>query len=549
MMSTELTPDPLIRVMALHALAYCERLFYLEEVEEIRIADAAVYAGRRLHEEIAADEGEMISLVLESEILGIRGKVDCLRRRDGRLIPYEHKRGRSAKNDNGPQAWPSDRLQACAYALLVEEHTDTPIEEARIRYHADNVTVRVPIDLAAREDVRKAVERARELREAVERPPVTENSRLCARCSLAPVCLPEEGRLSQHEPKQPLRLFPQDRERQTVHVTAHGARVGRAGDTLTVVDTEGSKQVFPIRTVGEVVVHGNAQISTQAIHLCASQEIGVHWFTGGGRYIGGLAAGASPVQRRLRQFEALHDPSVVFRLARRLVFARASGQLGFLLRASRDKDRAASGIADAVQGIRNALRAVDHAEGIDSLRGHEGEAARHYFSALPGLLRDDLDERFRFDGRNRRPPQDRFNALLSFGYALLYRDILQAIITVGLEPAFGFFHRPRSAAHPLALDLMELFRVPLWDLPMVASVNRLQWDADADFTCAGKQVWLSDLGRKKAIEVYERRKEDQWKHPVTGYSLSYARLIELETRLLEKEWSGEPGLFARMRLR
>ena len=177
------------------------------------------------------------------------------------------------RGDDGPQAWPSDRLQACAYALLIEEHTDTPIEEARIRYHADNVTVRVPIDAAAREDVHKAVERARELRQSVDRPPVTDNSRLCLRCSLAPVCLPEEGRLSQHEPKEPLRLFPQDRERQTVHVTTHGARIGRAGDTLTVVDTEGSKQVFPIRAVGEVVVHGNAQISTQAIHSVPRKKL------------------------------------------------------------------------------------------------------------------------------------------------------------------------------------------------------------------------------------------------------------------------------------
>lgn len=128
-------------------------------------------------------------------------------------------------------------------------------------------------------------------------------------------------------------------------------------------------------------------------------------------------------------------------------------------------------------------------------------------------------------------------------------DVMQAILAVGMEPSFGFFHTPRSAAHPLALDLMELFRVPLWDMPLVASVNRQQWSADEDFTYAGEQVWLSDKGRPKAIDVYERRKEDQWKHPVTGYSLSYARLIELECRLLEKEWTGEPGLFARMRLR
>ncbi len=95
---------------------------------------------------------------------------------------------------------------------------------------------------------------------------------------------------------------------------------------------------------------------------------------------------------------------------------------------------------------------------------------------------------------------------------------------------------------------MELFRVPLWDMPLVASVNRLQWDMEADFTPASKQIWPSDSGRKKAIEVYERRKEDHWKHPVTGYSLSYVRLIKLEARLLEKEWAGEPGLFAHMRL-
>lgn len=541
--------SPTIRVMALHALAYCERLFYLEEIEEIRIADEAVYAGRRLHEELAADEGEIVSLVLESEALGIRGKVDCLRRRDGRLIPYEHKRGRSAKGEDGPQAWPSDRLQVCAYTLLLEEHTGTPIEEARIRYHADNTTVRVQIDVTAREDVRKAVARARELSQSVERPPVTENDRLCLHCSLAPVCLPEEERLAKNNDWEPVRLFPQDRERQTVHVTTQGARIGRAGETLTVTDTDGHKQVFPIREVGELVVHGYAQVSTQAIHLCAAQEVGIHWMTNGGRYISGLVAGASPVQRRIRQFEALREPGLTFRLARRLVIARASSQLGFLLRASRGKERAASGIEAAVQGIRNALRAASYAEGIDSLRGHEGDAGRNYFSGLPALFREDLDERFRFDGRNRRPPRDRINALLSFGYALLHRDVLQAIVAVGLEPAFGFFHRPRSAAHPLALDLMELFRVPLWDMPLVASVNRQQWDADEDFTCAGKHVWLSDSGRKKAIEVYERRKEDSWKHPVTGYSLSYARLIELEARLLEKEWAGEPGLFARTRLR
>ena len=540
--------EPLIRVMALHALLYCERLFYLEEVEEIRIADEAVYAGRRLHEELAADEGEMVSLVLESERLGLKGKVDCLRRRNGQHIPYEHKRGRSREGEDGPEAWPSDRLQVYAYTMLLEEHLGVSIDEARIRYHSDNATVRLAVDEAACEKVHWAVQRVRELRKSVERPPVTANERLCLRCSLAPVCLPEEERLAKDPNWHSVRLFPKDNERQTIHVTDHRARVSRSGESLSVIKGDNTKEIFPIRDVGEVVLHGHAQITSQAIHLCAHQEVGVHWLTGGGRYIGSIAAGASPVQRRIRQYEALREPGLSFKLAKKLAAARSASQLGFLLRASREKGRS-SNIDNIIRGMRGALSAMNQAEGIDALRGFEGEAGRLYFSGLPSLLRDDLYERLRFGGRNRRPPKDCFNALLSFGYALLYRDVMQAILAVGLEPSFGFYHRPRSAAHPLALDLMELFRVPLWDMPLVASVNRQQWNPDEDFTYAGVQVWLSDEGRKKAIEVYERRKEDQWKHPVTGYSLSYARLVELECRLLEKEWSGQPGLFARMRLR
>jgi CRISPR-associated protein Cas1 len=187
-----------LRVMSLHALAYCERLFYLEEVEEMRVADARVYAGRRLHVEIERDEeGDWHTLELESAAWGLRGKVDCLRKRDGALIPYEHKRGRSARSVEGtPQTWGSDRIQIIAYAALVAEHMGQVIPEARVRYHADNVTVRVAIDEQAFADLRAAIDRAHELQATIERPPVTTNERLCAKCSLAPVCLPEEARLA-----------------------------------------------------------------------------------------------------------------------------------------------------------------------------------------------------------------------------------------------------------------------------------------------------------------------------------------------------------------
>ena len=574
----------MLRVHSLHALAYCERLFYLEEVEEMRVADERVYAGRRLHVELAReeDEEEWLTLNLESERWGLKGKIDCVRRRDGMIVPYEHKRGRSARSRDGvAEAWPSDRLQVIAYAVLVEEQTGREVTEGRVRYHADNVMVRVPIDEKARSDLARAVARARELQSSVERPPVVENERLCVRCSLAPVCLPEEARLAERLKEQVtanistmpqgVEHFPADDDRRTLHVansndavrrywvldddrrTLHvltqGARVGRKGDRLEITAPDESPQLHPVHEIGQIVLHGFAQITTQALRLCAEAEVGVHWVTTGGRYMGAWVSGIGSVQRRLRQYRALTDAELCLQLARRLAEARARGQLSFLLRASREAGRAVAEVRDAVSAIRKLLSPLSRATNIDSLRGYEGSIGAHYFSALPHLVVPEVSGAMRPEGRNRRPPRDRCNALLSFGYALLLKDVTNAIMAVGLDPCLGFYHQPRSQAHPLALDLLELFRVPLVDLPIIASINRRQWDAAEDFQIAGQQVWLSDAGRKKLIGIYERRKADQWKHPVIGHSLSYSRLLELEVRLLEKEWMGEGGLFARMRLR
>jgi CRISP-associated protein Cas1 len=578
-----------IPIHGLHALAYCERLFYLENVEHLRVADERVFAGRRLHVELERkeDEGEILTLKLESQRYGLVGKVDCIRRRDGMLIPYEHKRGRAARSPQGEaEGWLSDRLQIIAYAALVEEHSGRVVTEGRIRYHADNVMVRVPIDDEARRLLGEAVRRARELQAAIARPPVTPNEKLCVKCSLAPVCLPEEARCgsevmvrqrddvlgenqrlmvpprhsiavssqSSSSPRaKPLRLFPADDDRQSLHVTTPGARIGRKGDRLEIAPPYGSDEppaLYPVKEIGQVVLHGFAQISTQALGFCAQHEIGVHWLTGGGRYLGAWSSGAGSVQRRIRQYRALTDADFCLTLAKRLAEARVRGQLSHLLRAAREAegDKAAA-IAEAVSTMRKLLGPLARAKNIHSLRGYEGSVGAQYFKALPHLISTEAGAAMKPDGRTRRPPRDRCNALLSFGYALLMKDVLNAILVVGLDPSLGFYHQPRSQAHPLALDLMELFRVPLVDLPVLASINRRQWDEDDDFVIAGEQVWLSNEGRKKLIEVYERRKQDHWKHPVIGYSLSYARLIELEVRLLEKEWMGEGGLFARFRLR
>jgi len=537
---------PLMRVMALHALAYCERLFYLEEVEEIRVADHRIYAGRTLHEEIDTT-GEWSTVILESEHWRLKGKIDYVRYRDGAICPFEHKRGRS----RGDEAWPSDRLQIIAYAVLLAEHLDRPVPEGRIRYHSSNKTVRVLIDESALDDLRRALARASDLSAAIDRPPVAENEHLCVRCSLAPVCLPEEERLltaldAEALPAQkPQRLFPSDDERTVLHVTEAGTRVGKRGEQIVVTPLEGDPRAFPSRSLSALILHGAVQVSAQLIQYAAANDIALHWLSGGGAYIGGLATPGG-VQRRLRQYRGLSDAALRESLTRRLVRAKVENQLGFVLRSARARGRLEQ-TASAVDGLRAALRGIKRDHDIDTLRGHEGMAGRHYFNAVRDLL--DPDQRLMaFTSRNRRPPHDPFNAALGFGYSLLYRDVMAAIICVGLDPALGFFHAPRSAAWPLALDLMELFRTTLWDMPLIGSVNRRQWTQD-HFSITPRQVWLSTKGRKQAIALYEKRKQERWRHPVLDYSLSYARAIELEVRLLEKEWSGSPGLFARMRVR
>src|SRR5262245_1328304 len=368
------THAPPVRVMALHALAYCPRLFYLEEVEEIRVADERVYAGRELHSALAADEdGERVNLELASESLGLVGKVDCLRKADGSHLPHEHKRGQPRRDDGQPTApWPSDRLQVIAYAVLLEEAFGRPVPEGRIRYHAANVTVRVPIDDQARADLVTAIAEARQLRESVERPPVTDNERLCVRCSLAPVCLPEEVRHERQPEHDPVRLFPPDRDGTTLHVVSQGAHVGCSHDSLVVRPREGPETKHPVRGIDTVLLHGFAQITTQAVRRCVEHGVGVHWLTTGGWHTASLVATAGQVQRRIRQYRALTDEATCLRLAQALVRARVEGQHRYLLRATRGEGR--EGLGPHLAALQEALRGAGSAGDRDSLRGHEGTA-------------------------------------------------------------------------------------------------------------------------------------------------------------------------------
>ena len=312
---------------------------------------------------------------------------------------------------------------------------------------------------------------------------------------------------------------------------------------------EDEKQKIPIQQIDSVVIHGFAQVSTQAIHLCSQHGVAVQWFTAGGKYSAGTASSPGRVQQRLRQYASLSDPDKRLDLAKRLVEAKIETQRRYVLRSSRGEPSRRAWCRPHLQQMRALLRDVPSAASAASLLGLEGMAARAYFDCLRVLVDDGISGELRPNGRNRHPPQDRFNSLLSFGYALLQALVHRSLLAVGLEPSLGFYHQPRTAAPPLVLDLMELFRTLLWDIPLIGSLNRGQWNPADDFAVTPGKVWLSDLGRRKAIELFEQRLTESYQHPHTGQSLSYARIVELEARLLEKEWTGCPGLFARLRLR
>lgn len=551
---------PPLKVMALHAMLYCERLFYLEEVEGIYVADANVYAGRRLHDDLSSEDDltpEKREFTVASEKWGLTGKADTIRKRDGQWIVYEHKKGRcrrelapgekqsrGKKKKGTPAPWPSDRIQAIAYAVLISESLEEPVTEARIRYHTDNVTVVFPVDEAAVADLESAVRRARELEGFEQRPPVTNNEFLCKTCSLAPVCLPEEERGHSDQ----LQLFPTRRKGETLHVVSPKARVGRSAQTVTVaIDDE--KRKIPVEDVDSVVVHGSGQVSTQALHLLSSRGIPVQWYSGGGRFMAGTQSVSGRVRQRIRQFKALVDEDLCLRLTQITITGKVESQLRYLMRATRGDSSKRKPIQQHLDRLREVLTRLPKTNSLDSVRGLEGQAAKSYFASIPSLISNQADDCLIPKGRTKHPPRDRFNCLLSYGYSLLFGLVHRNLIAVGLEPAFGYFHQPRSTAPPLVSDVMELFRTAIVDMPLIGSVNRGMWNSSEYFAETPGQVWLTVDGKKQAIGLFEQRLGETFKHPHTDSSMEYARIVELECRLLEKEWSGFPGEFARMRLR
>jgi CRISPR-associated protein Cas1 len=385
----------------------------------------------------------------------------------------------------------------------------------------------------------------------------------CVGCSLASICLPDEVnrlayRQEELDPDQLLlfttngtnaprkgparetrRLIAPRDDLRAAYLNTQGLRVGKSSGVLQVKNKDSLVQEIRLNEICQLNLMGNIQISTQAVQALCEQEVPICYFSMGGWFYG-ITAGLSTknVFLRQQQFAMAAQPWFAKRLARDLVAGKIRNQRTFLLRNHIEPD----GITLAE--MKSMATRAEQSDSLEELLGIEGNAARLYFGAFSGLLKPEPGEelpgvfQFDFSGRNRRPPRDAVNAMLSLGYSLLAKDLTIACYAAGFDPMLGFYHQPRFGRPALALDLMEPFRTLVADSAVISAINT-KMVTPADFIRAGNGVALTPAGRKAFYRAYELRMDMLVTHPIFRYRLSYRRLLEVQVRLLGKVLNGE----------
>ncbi|URI06016.1 type I-C CRISPR-associated endonuclease Cas1c [Aquincola tertiaricarbonis] len=338
----------------------------------------------------------------------------------------------------------------------------------------------------------------------------------------------------------------------TLYVTLPDSYLRLDNDTLRVVDEDKETRLrVPLHHLQAVVCFGHVGLSAGLMHRLAEGGIALVLLDMNGRFKARLEGETTGnVLLRRAQHRALDDPAFTLQAARAIVAGKLRNQRHVLLRGARDtKDETDRQLlARAAKDLAASQRAVPGAADLDTLRGVEGEAARTYFAGLNRLVRADQRAHFTMDGRTRRPPRDRMNALLSFLYAMWMNDCRSACETAGLDPQLGLLHALRPGRAALALDLMEEFR-PLADRLALTLVNRAQL-SEADFeTREGGAVLLCGDARKAVVTAYQERKKDLLTHPLLAESIPVGLVPLVQARLLARHLRGEAAGYVPFQMR
>ncbi len=528
---------------------YCPRLAYLEWVEGEWADSEDTVKGRRAHarvdkgrghlasaEELEEEGAQVRSVTMASERLGVIAKMDVLDVRDGVVTPVDFKKGKRPHVAAG--VYEPERVQVCVQAMILEDN-GYEVDAAAIWYVGSRERVRVNLDDDLRARTLAAVRELRLAAETRRRPAPLENSPKCPRCSLAGICLPDETNLfNRGYPPRPLN--PSDDPALPLYVQEPRARLRKKGERL-VVELRDETVEVPMADVSQVALFGPASVTTPALHALMRADIPVSWFSTGAWFLGHtIGTGSGNVAVREAQYRAAFDSRRSLAFSRELVNAKVRNSRTMLRRNWRP-ERGTDEKQDAMAGLTRIARRSLLAKSTQQLLGLEGEAAAIYFSLFEKMLAPAAAEgveEFSFTTRNRRPPTDPINAMLSLAYALLTRTLTTTISSTGLDPYMGLYHRPRHGRPALALDLMEPFRAVLADSSVIQAVNNGEVKA-GNFISNGPACSLTPTGRKALIAAFERRLEQVTTHPLFGYRVSMRRMLEVQARLLARHFQGE----------
>lgn len=545
-MNPELPPMPVRR---LHNYLYCPRLFYLQWVEDLFVENADTASGSAVHKRVddpphlrdqdldIAERAALRSVAVESETLGLTGVVDLIEDLgDGRQL-LDYKRGAPRRDEDGkPVAKENDAAQLAAYALLLREE-GIEIARAYVYYAAEKKRVAVPLTETLFEETRRNIREARAVAASGVCPPPLRDDPRCLHCSAYAVCLPNESAfwsgLLPEAPKDKEPPRPPGDDGEIIVVQNPKAYVGRRGGELTVALEGETLTKHPLEQLQSVYIFGAVQMSTQAVQGCLERSIPIAYFSPAGRFLGmtqGLPT--SGTDARLGQYRLHGEPGLRAKLASRILSAKIHNQRVMLMR----NGDAPKQVIDQLANLRDQAAAGGYT--LDSLRGIEGSAAALYFEHFGTMLKGTAFENFDFTGRNRRPPKDPVNALLSMGYSILAKELTGMCHAVGLDPFLGFLHQPRYGRPALALDLMEEFRPLLADSVAISLLNRRELDV-ADFVRTTRGTFLGDEGRKQFWRAWFRRLDTEASHPQFGYKMSYRRMLDVQVRQLWRYCRGE----------
>lgn len=550
---SEILAGDCVPARMLNEFTYCPRLAYLEWVQGEWADNPDTLDGEFVHRNadtpdqnpITTDEPEQLhtrSVKLESAELGLVAVVDILETEGSTATPIDYKKGKAPDLPEG--AWEPERVQLCAQGLLLRQSGFT-CNEGILWYHASRRRVTIPFDETLVARTLELLAACRAMAKAGRMPLPLVDSPKCPRCSLVGICLPDETNFLLHqiqpsnspelpndEPGPPRLLLAPRPETIPLHVAEPGARISKKQDRLVIELKDEKLAEARLKDISAVCLYGPVSVTTPAMNELFDREIPVCYFTTGG-WFRGIAHGLphKNIELRIRQFALAANESTALPFARSFVSGKIRNSRTIVRR-----NRPENELDNVIAYLAEAANDVDRAPTIATLLGLEGMAAKRYFAGFASLLNNDRG--FTFDGRNRRPPTDPVNAVLSFLYSLLARECTAALLAAGLDPYLGFLHQPRYGRPALALDLAEEFRPLLADSTALTLFNTGEVKPD-DFIRRANAITLKPAGKKAVLAAWERRMLSDVTHPIFGYTISYRRVLMVQARLIARTILGE----------